>query len=388
MSAKTKTKKTAKEGLNKKIIQSTNLLTNEPETEAEEREIMLGGGEEPKNEEAAQDPEEMDERAPAQGEKKTKTEKRKRGSWWHRTNVLYPWLKFVLFAVLAAGMLLGGYEVVKIVHEAAVNDGGVSSLEEGEVKDVKVEETPGEIKDEASVGKPEEQDSEQDGDSEQKAGATQPGQTLPVAVPEGVAGKKMIALTFDDGPSSATTPRLLDILQQKGVKATFFMLGQRMQQVPEVVKRAAAEGHEIASHTPYHNQQTKLGAAGIQAEVATMNQIFTGILGYNPPFTRPPYGSVNDTVRQYMGQPLILWSIDPEDWKDRDAATVRARVVGAAYDGAIALMHDIYATTVDAVAGIIDDLRAQGYEFLTISELAAARGVTLQNGVTYYNFRP
>ena len=84
---------------------------------------------------------------------------------------------------------------------------------------------------------------------------------------------------------------------------------------------------------------------------------------------------------------MIIWTVDPQDWKYRDAATVRANVVSSTFDGAIVLMHDIHSTTVDAVANIIDDLRAAGYEFLTVSEMAAARGVVLQNGYSYGSFR-
>ena len=93
-------------------------------------------------------------------------------------------------------------------------------------------------------------------------------------------------------------------------------------------------------------------------------------------------------MRGYLGKPMIYWSVAPEDWKYRNAATVRANVVGAIFDGAVVLMHDIHSSTVDAVEGIIDDLRAQGYEFLTVSELAAARGIGLTSGVLYYSFKP
>lgn len=202
----------------------------------------------------------------------------------------------------------------------------------------------------------------------------------------GAQGKKVIALTFDDGPSPVTTPRLLDILKGREAKATFFVLGTMAQKSPDILWREAAEGHEVASHTPYHHQLTKLSYAQVQAEAAEMERIFMEILGTRPPFTRPPYGSQNATVGQALGQPMVLWSIDPRDWADRNANTVCTRVVNAARDGAIILVHDIHATTVDAVPCIVDSLRAQGYEFLTVSELAASRGVKMVNGVAYYNF--
>ncbi len=204
--------------------------------------------------------------------------------------------------------------------------------------------------------------------------------------PEVTGGHKVVALTFDDGPSTATTPRLLDILKGKSVKATFFVLGTMAQKAPEILRREAAEGHEVASHTPYHNQQTSLSAAQIRAEALEMDRIFTDILGTVPPFTRPPYGAYNQTVQNAIGQPLIIWSVDPRDWQYRDASVVCTNVVSGTFDGAVILVHDIHASTVEAVPCIIDTLRAQGYEFLTVSELAAYRDVPLVNGGVYGKF--
>lgn len=204
---------------------------------------------------------------------------------------------------------------------------------------------------------------------------------------QGVATeKKLIALTFDDGPSPYTTPRLLDILQERSVKVTFFVLGTMAQKSPEIVRREANNGHEVASHTLYHNQLTLLSAAQIRAEAVEMDRIFMEILGTRPPFTRPPYGAFNATVGEALGQPMVLWSIDPRDWQDRNATTVCSRVTNVARNGAIILVHDIHATTVDAVPCIIDTLRSWGYEFVTVSELAASRGVKMVNGVGYYSF--
>lgn len=326
-------------------------------------------------------------------------EKGKRSGFWHRVNVSYPWLKFAAVLFLVIGVTLGGFGVASLVHGSKDLSKVAETTGTGEEKTDKEEQDGGDDSGGAQSGG--EQEAKEPGGnpssevSDEKP-AENPGDSgatavvppkKPVVVPESATGRKLIALTFDDGPSAATTSRLLDILKEKNVKVTFFALGNLAERNPALLQREEAEGHEVGSHTPYHNQQTKLSPASIQAEAATMNQIFINILGHSPAFTRPPYGSVNDSVRTNLAQPLILWSIDPEDWKYRNAATVRANVVGAAHDGAIALMHDIYATTVDAVPGIIDDLRAQGYEFLTVSELAKARGVALQNGWTYYNFR-
>ncbi len=209
---------------------------------------------------------------------------------------------------------------------------------------------------------------------------------MPADEPYVTPGSKLVALTFDDGPSTATTPRLLDILQQKQVHVTFFVLGDLARRSPGIVHREQAEGHEVGSHTMYHNQLTKLSFADVRGEAAEMDRIFTEILGQVSPFTRPPYGSYNATVGQALGQPMILWSVDPRDWADRNATTVCNRVLNSTVDGSIVLIHDIHATTVDAVPCIIDGLRARGFEFLTVSELATARNIPLVNGQAYFSF--
>lgn len=210
----------------------------------------------------------------------------------------------------------------------------------------------------------------------------------PISQPE-VTGKKLVALTFDDGPSRATTSRLLDILREKQVQVTFFVLGNMVQRSPDLLQREVAEGHQVGSHTMAHTSFRKMDLAGLQADVAAMNQLFSSNIGMNTPFIRPPYGDLaySEMAKVGAGQPIILWSVDTRDWESRNAEAVRANVAKDSFDGAIILMHDLYDSTVDAVSGVIDDLRAQGYEFLTVSELAKARGVTMQNGVVYGSFR-
>ena len=212
---------------------------------------------------------------------------------------------------------------------------------------------------------------------------------LAVAVPvkaQDFEGKKLVALTFDDGPSAATTGRLLDILAEKGVRATFFVLGSRAEQNPEILRRQVTE-HEVGSHTVGHIDMTKMSVEAVRADTETMRGVIAAA-GGELRLVRPPYGSIGTAAREGTGTPLVLWTVDPEDWRVRDAATVRQRVVEATHDGAIVLMHDIYESTVEAAGGIIDDLRAQGYEFLTVSELAEVRGVEMVEGVAYGSFRP
>lgn len=305
----------------------------------------------------------------------------------HRLNVVYPWLKFVVGVVLVSA-LVGGIVIARTVTGSDQTEPPIISEEGGE--------GTGETGEGVNGSEPDTEDSDGDntGEPEDKPPTEEPSAKSPTGVeentvkPSDVTGKKLIALTFDDGPSAATTPRLLEILREKNVKATFFVVGNMAQRSPDLVRAEVAAGHEVGSHTTGHQNLKLLSAEGVKAEVAEMDRIFMEILGKPVPFVRPPYGNLNDIVRTNIGQPMILWTIDPEDWKVRDAATVRARVVEAAFDGAVILVHDIHASTIEAVPGMIDDLRAQGYEFLTISELAKVRGVNLENGAAYGSFRP
>ena len=201
-------------------------------------------------------------------------------------------------------------------------------------------------------------------------------------------GKMLIALTFDDGPFPTTTPRLLDILTEKDVPATFFMLGNMARGNPEIVQRAARERHEIASHTMYHQNLASLSTAAVQSDINEANTTFNAILGTGPAYTRPPYGNINDVVSASVGTPMILWSVDTRDWQNKDTGAIVSTAMSEVYDGAIILMHDIYPTSVDAIPTLVDTLRQAGYEFVTISELAKLRGVQLVPGTAYYSLRP
>ena len=201
-------------------------------------------------------------------------------------------------------------------------------------------------------------------------------------------GKKLVALTFDDGPSPETTPRLLDVLAEKNVLATFFMLGNMARNNPTIVHRAKREAHEIASHTMYHQNLPRLSQDAISADINEANAVFRDLLGQSPLLTRPPYGNINNNVRNIAGTPLILWSVDPEDWKNRDPDTIVEIAMSQVHDGAIILAHDIYPTTVEAISRLIDILRENDYEFVTISELATVRKTSLSPGASYYSFKP
>ena len=200
-------------------------------------------------------------------------------------------------------------------------------------------------------------------------------------------GKKLVALTFDDGPSSETTPRLLGILEKREVPATFFMLGGKARNNPELVKQVAKEGHEIGSHTMYHQNLIRITAAAAESDINEAKDVLRDILGKDISLTRTPYGNTNDRIRNFVGTPIILWSVDTLDWKIKTTESIVGITMSQVGDGAIILMHDIHPTSVDAVPTLVDTLRDNGYEFVTVSELAEKKGIKLTPGAIYYNLR-
>lgn len=184
---------------------------------------------------------------------------------------------------------------------------------------------------------------------------------------------KVLAMTFDDGPHPSNTPRLLDMLKQRHLKATFFVVGQNAKEHPEILRRIIAEGHEIANHTWSHAYLTKLSVAAVRKEFADTRDVIIAATGVAPKISRPPYGAVNSAVKSLLmnefGYTTILWSVDPEDWKRPGVSVVTNRLVTGAHPGAILLAHDIHAPTIEAMPATFDRLLAQGYKFVTVSQL-------------------
>ncbi|MFJ7065829.1 polysaccharide deacetylase family protein [Streptomyces sp. NPDC101115] len=188
------------------------------------------------------------------------------------------------------------------------------------------------------------------------------------------AKAKCIALTFDAGPGK-DTPHLLDILKEKQVPATFFLLGKKhVDRYPQVVKRIADEGHEVANHTWTHRILTDLDAAEVRDELSRTQDAIAGITGRKPTLMRPPQGRTDDTVSDVsreLGLAQVLWSITAKDYSTEDTALIRQRVLDQAHGDGIILLHDIYDGTVPAVPGIIDELKRRGYTFVTVPQLLA-----------------
>ena len=201
-------------------------------------------------------------------------------------------------------------------------------------------------------------------------------------------GGKLIALTFDDGPSYYT-PQLLDGLKERGAKVTFFILGQMAEANSDTVRRAYIEGHQIAQHTYSHVQLSAKTDEQIRSQLERTDGILNDILGRDETYVlRPPYGDNNARVLAAIGRPAFNWSVDPVDWRDRNSDTVCNRIVNGAFDGAIVLVHDIHSTTIPGALRAIDRLQEQGYEFVTVRELFRRRGVKTEDGKIYVSCKP
>ncbi|MEA3210156.1 MAG: peptidoglycan-N-acetylglucosamine deacetylase [Chthoniobacter sp.] len=184
-----------------------------------------------------------------------------------------------------------------------------------------------------------------------------------------------LAMTFDDGPHAENTPRLLDMLKQRGLKATFFVVGQCAAENPNIMKRIVEEGHEIANHSWSHPSLNKMGEGAVTDQLQRTHDVIVQTTGVTPKLMRPPYGAFTANQAKWAnhkwGYKVILWDVDPLDWKIRNAEHVKGAILKGAVSGSIILSHDIHKTTIDAMPGTLDGLSAKGFKFVTVSELIA-----------------
>ena len=197
--------------------------------------------------------------------------------------------------------------------------------------------------------------------------------------------KPMIALTFDDGPGPRTS-ELLNQLKKYNAHATFFMLGKNVKLYPDAVKQMLKDGNELGNHSYDHQQLTKIDGAAVKKEVDDTNRNIKNICGSPATLLRPPYGAINDTVKSNVGMPMILWNVDTLDWKTRNTQSTIDSVMKNLKDGDIVLMHDIHSQTIDAALELIPKLEEEGYQLVTVSEMAAAKKQDLKDGTAYSDF--
>ena len=203
--------------------------------------------------------------------------------------------------------------------------------------------------------------------------------------------KKMVALTFDDGPSNQNTNRILDVLEQNHARATFFVIGKRIADRTEVIARALSLGCEIGSHTWGHSDFTKYPKSALIDSLEKTDEAMVSNFNYHMTLFRPPYASINkdvEDVSRDMGYTMILWSGSSHDWSIKDANKVYRNTFQCAADGAIILYHDIYDFTADAIKRVVPDLISQGYQLVTISELIAMDEKSVSPGERYGGWAP
>lgn len=194
--------------------------------------------------------------------------------------------------------------------------------------------------------------------------------------------KKMIALTFDDGPNYNTS-KIIDVLNKYDIRATFFVLGSRAINNKDILKKMADSGMEIGNHTYNHLLLTKYDENKIRSEIEDTSEVIYSATKKRPKLLRPSYGSVNNKIKKVANMPIIIWDIDTLDWKYHNSKRITSRVVNKVRDGDIILMHDIYSASLNALSNIIPILQDNGYEFVTIDELFYYKGISLENGNVY-----
>ena len=209
------------------------------------------------------------------------------------------------------------------------------------------------------------------------------------------SSEKYVAITFDDGPKAGTTDVLLDGLKERGVKATFFLIGRQIEENRDIVARMAADGHQIGNHTFNHVNLAQMSDAQAREELTLCyEEIFSavgegeGSEGETCFAIRPPFGEVGASVRENMESPVILWSVDTRDWTGKSAGDIADYIVETAGDGDIILLHDIFENSVAGALMAIDTMMKNGYTFVTVDEMFENNGISLEPGKVYRKASP
>ena len=198
--------------------------------------------------------------------------------------------------------------------------------------------------------------------------------------------KPMVAPTFDDGPYDRVTNRIVKVLAKHDSRATFFVVGNRVERYADTMKNAYNKGNQIATHTFDHGDLSKMKKKQIRRELKRAFRVMKKINGENPTMLRPPYGNVNDKMRQTIRIPMIYWNVDTEDWASRNKDKILSRCKSIK-DGDIVLMHDLYPSTAAAVEKLVPKLRKKGFQLVTVEELFYYKGIDAKGGKVYFNGR-
>ena len=227
------------------------------------------------------------------------------------------------------------------------------------------------------------------------AGPVASGRALAAVSPEAVAAplreerllnpnQPYLALTFDDGPSSEITPLLVQGLAQRDARATFFVLGCQAEQQREVVAEIARLGHQVGSHGYDHlHPFTEMEGGQLEQELAMTAAIIEDIIGSPPAYVRPPYGSIDQDAAAVIDVPVMLWNIDPRDWEMKSPEQLASYIVEHAFSGGVVIMHDEFANTLEGTLAAVDQLQAECWQFVTLTEYSQLAGMTPKPGLAY-----
>ena len=218
----------------------------------------------------------------------------------------------------------------------------------------------------------------------EKGQATYAPETIPTPVPK--IRSKAVALSFDDGPSTVNTPKVLALLKQYQAHATFFVVGSRVKEGAEVLKQEVAQGCEIGNHTWDHANLAKLSMEKVNMQYDKTADLVKKMVGYDITLLRPPYGAISEKMRKKLKHPMVLWNTDTLDWKSKNTKAIMKEIKKNVKDGGIILMHDIHPTTVEALKKVLPWLVKNDYDILTVSELAKRKGAVMHNGKAYGGF--
>lgn len=196
--------------------------------------------------------------------------------------------------------------------------------------------------------------------------------------------KKLLAFTFDDGPSYIATNKLLDNLDKYNARVTFFVMGKRVNDYKDTLKRAYNMGNLIGSHTYSHKNLPTISDYEIINEIKKTNNNIKDIIGENTLYLRPPYGNTNNNIKELSNMYTIMWDLDTEDWKYKDKNRIAKYIIDNAHDGGIVLLHDLYETSVDGALLAMEELSKEGYAFVTIEEMAKLKNINLDKRKSYY----
>ena len=201
------------------------------------------------------------------------------------------------------------------------------------------------------------------------------------------SNKKLIAFTFDDGPSYIGTNKLLDNLDKYNARVTFFVLGSRVENYKDTLTKAYKMGNTIGNHTYSHSNLLKLDNYSVMDEIKKTNEAIKNITGSETIYLRPPYGNINSDIKNISNMYTILWDLDTEDWKNKDKDRIADYIVSNAHDGAIVLLHDLYETSVDGALLAMERLEKEGYAFVTIDEMIKIKDIQLDINKNYYQIK-